>query len=108
MDIEKLIESAEHCDLGACADCPSIGRACCRERTMGELARESKRLQAENEKLREELEQMAACVYYKPGGMCGYGGDDPANVCVLGPCNYEISTQEVLTELEQAKAARRR
>ena len=55
MDIEKLIESAEHCDLGDCANCPSCGRVCCKERTMGELAREDKRLQAENEKLRDEL-----------------------------------------------------
>ena len=38
--------------------------------------------------LRAELEQMAACVYYKPGGLCGYGGDDPANTCVLGPCPH--------------------
>lgn len=56
MDIEKLIESAEHCDLGDCANCPSCGRVCCKERTMGELAREVKRLQAENKKLRAELE----------------------------------------------------
>lgn len=58
MDIEKLIESAEHCDLGDCANCPSCGRVCCKERTMGELAREVKRLQAENEKLRDELERV--------------------------------------------------
>ena len=55
MDIEKLIESAEHCDLGDCANCPSCGRVCCKERTMGAVAREVKRLQAENEKLRDEL-----------------------------------------------------
>lgn len=55
MDIEKLIESAEHCDLGDCANCPSCDRVCCKERTMGELAREVKRLQAENKKLRDEL-----------------------------------------------------
>ena len=57
MDIEKLIESAEHCDLGDCANCPSCDRVCCKERTMGELAREVKRLQAENEKLRAELQK---------------------------------------------------
>lgn len=76
MDIEKLIESSEHCDLGDCANCPSCGRVCCKERTMGELAREVKRLQAENEKLREmyqkekavchavqaELEQVKRCI----------------------------------------------
>ena len=55
MDIEKLIESSEHCDLGDCANCPSCGRVCCKERTMGELAREVKRLQAENEKLRADI-----------------------------------------------------
>ena len=55
MDIEKLIESAEHCDLGDCANCPSCGRVCCKERTRGELAREVKRLQAENEKLRADI-----------------------------------------------------
>lgn len=46
-------------------------------------------LQSENERLRAEVERMAACVHYKPGGLCGYGGDDPANVCVLGPCPHE-------------------
>ena len=60
MDIEKLIESAEHCDLGDCANCPSCGRVCCKERTMGELAREVKRLQAENEKLREMYQKEKA------------------------------------------------
>ena len=55
MDIEKLSESSEHCDLGDCANCPSCGRVCCKERTMGELAREVKRLQAENEKLRADI-----------------------------------------------------
>ena len=60
-------------------------------------------LEAENEKLRAELEQMAACVYYKAGGLCRYGGDDPANICVLGPCPNERTVQEVLAELEQVK-----
>lgn len=46
-------------------------------------------LQSENERLRAEVERMAGCVHYKPGGLCGYGGDDPANVCVLGPCPHE-------------------
>lgn len=60
MDIEKLIESAEHCDLGDCSNCPSCDRVCCKERTMGELAREVKRLQAENEKLREMYQKEKA------------------------------------------------
>ena len=55
MDIEKLIESAEHCDLGDCANCPSCGGVCCNARTLGALARADTRLQAENEKLRDEL-----------------------------------------------------
>ena len=56
-----------------------------------------------NEQLRAELEQMAACVYYKQGGLCRYGEEDPANVCVFGPCPHQRSAQEVLAELEQVK-----
>ncbi len=50
-----LIESAEHCFLGECANCPCCDGVCCKERTLGVLARVEKRLQAENEKLRDEL-----------------------------------------------------
>lgn len=60
-------------------------------------------LRAENEKLRAELERVAACVYYKPGGLCRYDGDDPANVCVLGPYDHEATAKEVINELEQAR-----
>ena len=89
---------------------------------------EHERLQAENEKLRAELEskekyyeqmidalsatdsadlaQMTACVYYKPGGLCRYGGDDPANVCVLGPCPHERTAEEVLADLARMTAER--
>lgn len=56
-------------------------------------------LQAENEKLRAELEQMAACVYYKQGGLCRLGGADPANVCVMGPCPNQVSVWNLLTEM---------
>lgn len=85
-------------------------------------------LQAENEKLREELEQkekyyeqmvdalsatdsadlaqMTACVYYKRGGLCRYGGYDPANVCVLGPCPHERTAEEVLADLARVTAER--
>ena len=84
--------------------------------------------EAENEKLRAELEskekyyeqmidalsaadsadlaQMTACVYYKPGGLCRYGGDDPANVCVLGPCPHERTAEEVLSDLARVTAER--
>lgn len=60
MDIEKLIESAEHCNLGACADCPSRDRVCCKERTMGELAQEVRRLKTENTQLEARLERVKA------------------------------------------------
>lgn len=70
-------------------------------------------LQAESEKLRAELAQMAACVYYKAGGLCQCGGDDPANVCVMGPCPHEISVfdltqliHHVRLRLEDVKAER--
>ena len=84
--------------------------------------------EAENEKLRAELEQKekyyeqmidalsatdsadlaqtTACVYYKPGGLCRYGGDDPANVCVLGPCPHERTAEEVLADLARVTAER--
>ena len=84
--------------------------------------------EVENEKLRAELEQkekyyeqmidalsatdsadlaqMTACVYYKPGGLCRYGGDDPANVCVLGPCPHERTAEEVLADLARMTAER--
>lgn len=68
-----------------------------------EAERALEALEAENEKLRAELEQMAACVYYKQGGLCRYGEEDPANVCVFGPCPHQRSAQEVLAELEQVK-----
>ena len=82
MDIEKLIESAEHCDLGDCANCPSCGRVCCKERTMGELAREVKRLQAENKKLRAELEN-----YRK--------GHREEAISALSPPNEPLTTEQL-------------
>lgn len=84
--------------------------------------------EAENEKLRAELEskekyyeqmidalsatdsadlaQMTACVYYKTGGLCRYDGNDPANVCVLGPCPHERTAEEVLADLARVTAER--
>ena len=53
-----------------------------------------------------ELEQMTACIYYKPGGLCRYGGDDPANVCVLGPCPNNKSAEKVLADLARVTAER--
>ena len=55
------------------------------------------------ETLRADLAQMTACVYYKPGGLCRYGGDDPANVCVLGPCPHERTAEDVLADLARLK-----
>ena len=122
MDIEKLIER-----LGENTDCWTDkvhGYADLRL----EAATALSTLQAENEKLRAELEQkekyyeqmvdalaatesadlaqMTACVYYKPGGLCRYGGDDPANVCVLGPCHHERTAEEVLADLARMTAER--
>ena len=56
-------------------------------------------LQAENDQLKGDVMMLPACVYYKPGGLCRYGGDDPANICVLGPCDHEVSPQDALKEL---------
>ena len=100
MDIEKLIDR-----LGENTDCWTDkvhGYADLRL----EAATALSTLQAENEKLRAELEQIPSCIYYKQGGLCRYGGDDPANVCVLGPCDHDVSVQDVLTELERVKEER--
>lgn len=56
------------------------------------------RLKTENENLRAEMKRMEACIYYKAGGFCRYGGDDPANVCVLGPCAHEVAAQKFIAE----------
>ena len=84
-------------------------------------------LQAENKKLRAELDWkdkvvelaqrtvqeagaeinlLVHCVYYKRGGLCRYGGDDPANVCVFGPCPHEKSAEDVLVDLARVTAER--
>ena len=55
-------------------------------------------LKAENENLRAEMKRVEACIYYKAGGFCRYGGDDPANVCVLGPCAHEVAAQKFIAE----------
>lgn len=100
MDIEKLIDRLrENTD---CWTDKVHGYADLRL----EAATALSTLQAENEKLRAELEQIPSCIYYKQGGLCRYGGDDPANVCVLGPCDHDVSVQDVLTELERVKEER--
>lgn len=63
-------------------------------------------LKAENENLRAEMERMEACIYYKAGGFCRYGGDDPANVCVLGPCAHEVAAHEFIAETVAEKGGR--
>lgn len=63
-------------------------------------------LKAENENLRAEMKRMEACIYYKAGGFCRYGGDDPANVCVLGPCNHEVAAHEVIAAAVAEKGDR--
>ena len=63
-------------------------------------------LRAENEKMRAEMKRMEACIYYKAGGFCRYGGDDPANVCVLGPCANEVAAHEFFAETVAEKGGR--
>lgn len=63
-------------------------------------------LKTENENLRAEMKRMEACIYYKAGGFCRYGGDDPANVCVLGPCAHEVAAQELIAEVDAKKGDR--
>ena len=111
MDHDKLIHCLKCCarvdaqNVG-CDDCglEYCGEEC--QQLCGTAATAIETLRAENEKLRAELEQIPSCIYYKQGGLCRYGGDDPANVCVLGPCDHDVSVQDVLTELEQVKAER--
>lgn len=100
MDIEKLIKRLRTESLYADKASLEIMDLCM------EAATSLTTLQAENEKMRAELEQIPSCIYYKQGGLCRYGGDDPANVCVLGPCDHDVSVQDVLTELEQVKTER--
>ena len=150
MDIEKLIERLRTESLYADKASLEIMDLCMEAATaLSTLQAENERLrkeleyerehanayheecgqwEAENEKLRAELEQkekyyeqmvdalaatesadlaqMTACVYYKPGGLCRYGGDDPANVCVLGPCPHERTAEEVLADLARVTAER--
>lgn len=124
MDIEKLIEQlrwwADNCDR--------TNYGCQARPFLLDAATALSTLKGENEKMRAELEskekyyeqmidalsaadsadlaQMTACVYYKPGGLCRYGGDDPANVCVLGPCPHERTAEEVLADLARVTAER--
>lgn len=63
-------------------------------------------LKAENENLRAEMKRVEACIYYKAGGFCRYGGDDPANVCVLGPCAHEVAAHEVIAAAVAEKGDR--
>lgn len=122
MDIDKLIDTLKQYRVSCVR---SSGRYC---GICDDAATALSTLQAENEKLRAELEskekyyeqmidalsaadsadlaQMTACVYYKPGGLCRYGGDDPANVCVLGPCPHERTAEEVLADLARMTAER--
>lgn len=104
MDIDNIIARLR---CPKVMECPIKGPvvSCkeCRRTVKEDAAAALSTLQAENEKMRSELEQMTACIYYKPGGLCRYGGDDPANVCVFGPCPHEVSAQEFLSELENVK-----
>lgn len=72
-------------------------------------------LQTENAKLRAELEKAQyerdyPCIYFKAGGLCRYGGDESeANICVMGPCDCEMTAADVdrlRSELEQVNMER--
>ena len=128
MDIEKLIDRLKYYGTTyAIGD--NLGKEIDgSDELMLNAATALSTLQAENEKLRAELEskekyyeqmidalsatdsadlaQMTACVYYKPGGLCRYDGNDPANVCVLGPCPHERTAEEVLADLARVTAER--
>ena len=121
MDYDKLVER-----LIACAEkCDRL------ENGMGDdiadAATAIEALRAENDRLREELDWkdkvvelaqrteqkaaaeinlLSACVYYKRGGLCRYGGDDPANMCVLGPCPNDKSAEDILADLARVTAER--
>ena len=122
MNYDKLIETLRQHGVSCVR---AHGRYCS---ICDEAATALSTLQAKNEKLRGELEskekyyeqmidalsatdsadlaQMTACVYYKPGGLCRYDGNDPANVCVLGPCPHERTAEEVLADLARVTAER--
>ena len=91
MDYDKLVRRLRN-DADAFRDGKTLGRAFADQEDVLDNAA------AAIETLRAELAQMAACVYYKAGGLCQCGGDDPANVCVMGPCPHEISVFD-LTQL---------
>ena len=106
MDYDKLIDAVKLCGstpkVDQCKQCAywsdgDMGK--CIPKMTADAATALKALWA-------ELSQMAACVYYKPGGLCRYGGDDPANVCVLGPCPHERTAEEVLADLARVTAER--
>lgn len=70
------------------------------------ISQQAKELERRHTLLQEqevEMEQLSACAYYKAGGLCRYGGDDPANVCVQGPCPYQMSVWDVLDKLHSER-----
>ncbi len=77
MNIEDLIETAKCCDVKSCADCPSWGRICCREKTMNELVNEVIRQQTE---ITSDFGAVCNCAVryalgrrtYMPGIVCGF------------------------------------
>ena len=106
MDIEKLIEQLSIRGLG---NGTSLGY---HSGLFDEAATALAALQTENAKLRAELEKAQyerdyPCIYFKAGGLCRYGGDESeANICVMGPCDCEMTAADVdrlRSELEQVK-----
>lgn len=110
MDIEKLIEQLSIRGLG---NGTSLGY---HSGLFDEAATALAALQTENAKLRAELEKAQyerdyPCIYFKAGGLCRYGGDESeANICVMGPCDCEMTAADVdrlRSELEQVKRERK-
>lgn len=97
MDYNDLIYAAACCDLKACDECPSKGRACCKERTMQELASALKKelsraevVEADNERLREAIKpNCLLCDSMHENGNCtetgGFCTAVPAAHCPLIP-----------------------
>lgn len=113
-DIEKLIKRLKCPQIQSCpmdGEYPSC--KVCQKDLRQEVITEFSTLQAENEKLRAEVNRLEyerdyPCIYFRAGGLCRYGGDESeANICVMGHCGVETTAEVVdrlRAELERVKA----
>ena len=102
MDIEKLIKRLKCPQIQSCpmdGEYPSC--KVCQKDLRQEVITEFSTLQAENEKLRAEVNRLeyerdCPCIYFKAGGLCRYGGNESeANICVMGHCGVETTAEDV-------------